>query len=112
MVAEFNGISETEQRQLTDHVRRLEGGVFRLTLDPSSIVALIGALQLALRHPDVRGMVAAARIEIVKDACISILARGDKAIERLLRMGDDPRYDIELPADRPVEQREAFHEEP
>ena len=78
---------------LAEHCAAFGGEGIHLWLSPVLAVALVGNLQLALRHPGNRGA-AAAQARTIADAVVGQLARGDGRIEALLRRGDDPRCDV------------------
>ena len=64
----------------------------RMDLDWGTAIAILGNLQLALRHPDNRGDSAAAARAFC-DSLISNIERVVPELGPLLRMGDDPQHD-------------------
>jgi hypothetical protein len=74
-------------------VERGHGAVFELSLDLGSAIALIGTLQLALRHPGVTGSAAVTSRYFIDGLIQRIDDAGFPTCAKLAAMGDDPRYD-------------------
>jgi hypothetical protein len=64
-----------------------------LHLDLNSALALVGNLQLALRHPDNTGSAAAVARQIIDGLIARMTASGLEANAELARLGDNPDYD-------------------
>lgn len=65
----------------------------QLRFSSGGLVQLVALVQLALRHPGTRGVIAAKGREFVTNT-IRLLERQEPAIGPLLRQGDDPRLDV------------------
>ena len=82
-------------------IKRVDDEPILLGVHPSTIVAVVGALQLALRHPDMQPggshSVAVVSCRYFIDAVIeSAESNGWHAIAAALRMGDDPACDLKM----------------
>lgn len=87
-------ISDPEQ-VFVDGVKALvaEHPYLKLDLDWGTAIAILGSLQLSLRHPGNSG-VSARLVRHFCDEFISRVERADPPLAQLLRMGDDPQYDL------------------
>jgi hypothetical protein len=76
---------------------RENGELFlRVELDYAMALALIGNLQLALRHPNNAGM-ASRKTRLLIDSLIAqMIARGYNACAFLATCGDNPDFDVEV----------------
>lgn len=81
--------------KLAAHLSSIDRVQFELST--THAIAVLSFLQLALRHEfvgDARCHPSAVLVREVRDLLIGLLAGGDGGIELLLRMGDDPRFDV------------------
>lgn len=64
-------------------------------MDGVQAIALCGVLQVALRHPGIKGTATAALARELIDFCISVFEHEEELREwaDMIRMGDDPAFD-------------------
>ena len=91
--AEQFALLEAAEREV---IERGHGAVFELSLDLGSAIALIGTLQLALRHPGLSGSRSTSvTARYLIDGLIQrIEDAGFPQCARMAAMGDDPQYDV------------------
>jgi hypothetical protein len=65
-------------------------------LDVASAIAVIGSLQLALRHPEHKGACAKAARALIDGLIEMIRQMGFEYNALMARLGDDPEYDNAL----------------
>ena len=75
--------------------KRLEKshGTFKLEIGFSELLALVGNVQLALRHPGNKGETARIARNLL-DAIIASVAAQDPFCAQMLRLGFDERHDV------------------
>ena len=80
-----------DAQRLADHVAGQ--APILLELDPGIAFAVVGFLQLAMRHEGAKQMNSWQSIRQLTDSIIERLAAGDAGILDLLCRGDDPAHD-------------------
>ena len=65
-----------------------------ILLDMASLFVVIGAMQLALRHPQFRQTPSAKAARRIIDTLISGIPDNCPASKELARLGDNPKYDV------------------
>ncbi len=81
--------------------------VASLHLKPSSAISVIALMQLALRHPENTGPSRQIAYEMI-GAIRAQIARPGSAMDALIQMGFDPKYDVER--EREGQAHEAPHQ--
>lgn len=74
--------------------RREKQGPIAIALTPSALLAVIGNVQLALRHPGNTGPTAALLRDQILPQLIDALASGNPVLRRGAEMGNDPARDV------------------
>lgn len=82
---------EARSVELLDHLR--DAPDVEVRLQPAVALTVLAQLHLALRHPGNQGP-ASQIARRVADALIDELARDQPRIRKLLKEGEDPRYDV------------------
>lgn len=77
-----------EQEQLPDD------WILPVHLDMFSLMTVIGTLQLAMRHPEFRKRPTAAAVRQIIDQLIAGIPEQCPATRELVRLGDNPDYDL------------------
>jgi len=62
--------------------------------DMTCLISVIGALQLAMRHPHFKKRPTHAMIRQIVDQLISGIPENMPATRELARLGDNPKYDL------------------
>lgn len=88
------GVEFPPRELLAAHFRTL--GECELHMKPISAFMLLGNIQLAMRHPLNVGA-STATMEKLKEGLIDYLSAGNETIEALLRLGDNPDFDVTKP---------------
>ena len=68
--------------------------LLHLSLTPVDAMALIGALQLALRHPGYKGAIRVHVINIIEHLRLNFAMFYMPAIAEVIRRGEDPNFDV------------------
>jgi hypothetical protein len=66
----------------------------QVMLDMVSLLTLIGALQIAMRHPQFKKTTSHAMIRRIIDTLISGIPEDMPATRELARLGDKPKFDV------------------
>jgi hypothetical protein len=80
---------------MQEEIDRAGDWKIKFELDLTSAAALVGNLQLALRHHLNTGPSSQVARQIIDDMRAGLLARGFQAHALLIEMGDDPKYDYD-----------------
>lgn len=94
----------SDEAEFAQHMDRLQSlgisACIELTVQPTTAIALIGTLQLALRHPGNNGEPAKIMRNLV-NILIRALDASSPGIGALLRKGDDPTFDVPVGGKNP-----------
>lgn len=87
-----------EKERLLEHaemaMRRLQIRPVVIEMDITTAVGMIGALQLALRHPGFRNRPTARAVRGTLDQLIDALSEGDAEFREFLKLGNNPAFDV------------------
>lgn len=87
-------MAENIQPVSIEAIKKLEGQHATLTMNGSSLLFILGALQLAFRHPGYQQLVTAEIVRGIAHELQGILVKMSPDLEKVCEAGWDVRWDV------------------